>query len=83
MYQNRVKKEFDECIENLPEADQPEKAEQAYREALNIHPNNGRSLKGLKQSLNTQGKTAEAKKAEEAFEEAWKRADLWLRNSRF
>ena len=67
----------------LLEANRASEAEKIYREALEIHPNNGWSLKGLKQSLEARDKTAEARQAEQAFEEAWKRADVWLPASRF
>lgn len=67
----------------LLEADKPAEAEEIYREALEIHPNNGWSLKGLKQSLEAQSKDEEARRVEQAFEEAWQRADFWLPGSRF
>lgn len=67
----------------LLEANQPVEAEKVYREALDIHPKNGWSLKGLKQSLDAQDKEAEARQAKRQFEEAWKRADVWLPASRF
>ena len=67
----------------LLEADQPAKAEEVYREALEIHPNNGWSLKGLQQSLEAQDKHTEARQAEQKFQEAWKRGDVWLPGSRF
>jgi tetratricopeptide (TPR) repeat protein len=67
----------------LLEADRPALAEAVYREALQVHPDNGWSLKGLQNSLEAQGRTAEARQAKEAFEEAWERADIWLPASRF
>lgn len=67
----------------LLEADRAEAAEAVYRESLKVHPNNGWSLKGLTQSLKDQRKDAEAAEAEEAFERAWQRADIWLPGSRF
>jgi len=67
----------------LLEAEQPVKAEEIYREALEIHPDNGWSLKGLQQSLEAQGKYTEALQTERKFQEAWKRADVWLPGSRF
>lgn len=67
----------------LLEADQPEKAETVYRESLEVHPDNGWSLKGLAQSLEAQGKESQAREAERAFDRAWRRADVWLPASRF
>jgi tetratricopeptide (TPR) repeat protein len=67
----------------LLEADQPEDAEAVYREALDQHPGNGWSLRGLEQSLSAQGKGQEARQALEEFDEAWQRADVWLPASRF
>lgn len=67
----------------LLEAGQPEKAEAVYRAALEAHPHNGWSLKGLEQSLAAQGRTEEAAEAGKAFEEAWQRSDVWLPGSRF
>ncbi|MFW6193453.1 MAG: tetratricopeptide repeat protein [Gemmatimonadota bacterium] len=67
----------------LLEADQPEKAEDVYRESLDVHPENGWSLKGLTLSLAAQGRTFEAARLEPRFEAAWERADIWLPGSRF
>ncbi|MDI5936529.1 tetratricopeptide repeat protein [Halomonas kalidii] len=67
----------------LLEANRPEAAEAVYREALEIHPNNGWALKGLAQSLAAQGDAAAAHQAAQAFEQAWQRADVWLPASRF
>jgi tetratricopeptide (TPR) repeat protein len=67
----------------LLEADRPEDAEDVYREALEQHPGNGWSLRGLEQSLAAQGKDDEARKAADDYEEAWRRADVWLPASRF
>jgi len=67
----------------LLEADRATAAEAVYREALEVHPDNGWSLKGLQRSLEAQGRTAEAHQAKEAFEDAWQRADIWLPASRF
>jgi len=67
----------------LIEADRPDEAEAAYREALEAHPENGWSLRGLEQSLTAQGKYDEARQAADDFEEAWQRADVWLPASRF
>ena len=67
----------------LLEAERPEVAEAVYREALELHPNSGWSLKGLAQSLAAQGEEEEAASVEERFEQAWARADVWLPASRF
>jgi tetratricopeptide (TPR) repeat protein len=67
----------------LLEVDRPEEAEAVYREALDQHPGNGWSLRGLEQSLAAQGKDEEARQAREEFDEAWQRADVWLPASRF
>lgn len=67
----------------LLEADRPEAAEAVYREALEAHPGNGWSLRGLEQSLAAQGRQVAAAEAAEAFAEAWQRADIWLPASRF
>lgn len=67
----------------LLEADQPEKAETVYRESLEVHPDNGWSLKGLAQSLEAQGKKTQARETERAFDRAWRRADVWFPASRF
>ncbi|MGF1670567.1 MAG: tetratricopeptide repeat protein, partial [Balneolaceae bacterium] len=67
----------------LLEAGRAADAEIVYREALQDHPENGWSLFGLMQSLQAQGKTAEAEKARRDFEKAWERSDVYLRASRF
>lgn len=64
-------------------ADRPAEAEAAYRYDLARFPMNGWSLFGLAQSLEAQGKTAEAAKVRAEFEEAWKYADVELTSSRF
>jgi tetratricopeptide (TPR) repeat protein len=67
----------------LLEANRPAEAEAVYRAALEDHPNNGWCLFGLEQALLAQGKTAEAARTRRQFEEAWDRADVWIRSSRF
>lgn len=67
----------------LLEAGQAEEAEAVYRDALAVHPDNGWSLKGLEQSLTAQGRDTEAAEADQAFDQAWARADVWLPASRF
>lgn len=67
----------------LLEAGRAAEAEIVYREALQIHPKNGWSLKGLMQSLEAQGKSTEAEKTGHEFEKVWERSDVYLRTSRF
>ncbi|GGX91961.1 hypothetical protein GCM10007160_19370 [Litchfieldella qijiaojingensis] len=67
----------------LLDAGKAREAETVYREALEIHPDNGWSLKGLAQSLAAQGREADAARIEREFEQAWQRADVWLPASRF
>jgi tetratricopeptide (TPR) repeat protein len=54
-------------------------AEKTFRTDLEQHPQNGRSLFGLAQSLKAQGKNRDALIAERKFEAAWKTADTKLR----
>jgi tetratricopeptide (TPR) repeat protein len=58
-------------------------AEKVYREDLHQNPGNGWSLFGLTQSLEKQGKTAEAAQTGERFRKAWAQADVTLSASRF
>jgi tetratricopeptide (TPR) repeat protein len=67
----------------LLEAGRPAEAEKVYREDLKRHRDNGWALFGLVQSLEAQGKTAEASKAQARFNEVWSRADVKLVASRF
>jgi tetratricopeptide (TPR) repeat protein len=53
-------------------------AEQVFRDDLIRHPRNARSLFGLRESLEKQGKTADAVWVGRAFEDAWKNADSKL-----
>ncbi len=57
-------------------------AERVYREDLETFPDNGWSLFGLQQSLEAQGKTAEAEEIAEQFAAAWQYADVELTASR-
>ena len=57
-------------------------AEAVYREDLEGYPHNGWSMSGLAESLEAQGKTAEAAQVREMFEHAWERADVTLQASR-
>ena len=67
----------------LLEAGRPAEAEQVYRDDLKIYPMNGWALHGLAQSLEAQGKSAEAQQARKDFEVAWQHADVTLAASRF
>lgn len=58
-------------------------AEAVYRADLLRVPGSGWSLFGLAQSLDAQGKDAEAELARRGHEIAWARADVALRSSRF
>jgi tetratricopeptide (TPR) repeat protein len=57
---------------NAPEA------EKVFRETLKDLPENGWPLFGLQQSLQAQGKEAQAKQASKDFKKAWKHADVKL-----
>jgi tetratricopeptide (TPR) repeat protein len=65
------------------EAGQAQKAEKAYREDLAWNRANGWSLFGLYQSLQAQGKAAEAKATLAKFKKVWANADVVLKSSRF
>jgi tetratricopeptide (TPR) repeat protein len=65
------------------EAGRPAEAERVYREDLSELPSNGWSLFGLAQSLDAQGKVAEAAQARAQLAEVWKVADFQLTSSRF
>ncbi len=67
----------------LLEAGKAEEAAAVYREDLAQHPKNGWSLYGLAQSLEAQGKNAEAALVRAGFAYAWERADIPLQASRF
>jgi hypothetical protein len=67
----------------LLESGRAAEAEVVYREDLRQHPKNGWSLFGLAQSLRAQGKATEAALVENGFAQAWARADVTLRASRF
>jgi tetratricopeptide (TPR) repeat protein len=57
-------------------------AEAVYRRDLQDYPHNGWSMFGLVQSLEAQGKAAEAGEARGMFEHAWGLADVTLTGSR-
>lgn len=58
-------------------------AEEVYRTDLAKHPDNGWACYGLMQSLQAQGKQAEAESVEQRFKSAWTHADVTLAGSRF
>jgi tetratricopeptide (TPR) repeat protein len=58
-------------------------AEEVYRTDLAKHPDNGWACYGLMQSLQAQGKQAEAESVEQRFNTAWTHADVTLMGSRF
>ncbi len=64
-------------------AGRAQQAEAVYRADLQRHPHNGWALYGLAQSLEAQGKTAQASAARRDFSEAWKHADVSLSASAF
>lgn len=65
------------------EAGRPADAEQVYRTDLEIFPENGWSLYGLRKSLEMQDKNGEAAEVEQRFKEAWAWSDIELAASRF
>jgi tetratricopeptide (TPR) repeat protein len=67
----------------LLQAGRPAEAEQVYRTDLMQHPHNGWALFGLRESLAAQQKQAQVKAADQEFQQAWARADIELRASRF
>ena len=64
------------------DAGQAAAAERVYRQDLETFPDNGWSLYGLQQSLEAQGKTAEAQEIAEQLAAAWQYADIELTASR-
>jgi tetratricopeptide (TPR) repeat protein len=67
----------------LLEAGRAADAEQAFRENLRQHPENGWALKGLEQSLRAQDRGPEAEEVRRRLERAWHRADVRLMGARF
>ena len=67
----------------LLEANRPNEAEEVYRTELARFPNNGWSLYGLKESLEKQGKSKEAKQTKAEFDRAWAKADVDITSSVF
>ncbi|HUF74190.1 MAG TPA: hypothetical protein VMR74_15000 [Gammaproteobacteria bacterium] len=66
----------------LYRAERYDEAEEVYRRDLVDYPRNGWSMFGLIQSLEAQGRIAEAAEARERFETAWALADVELMASR-
>lgn len=66
----------------LLDAGRAGEAEQVYRDELKRNPGNGWSLFGLAQSLQAQGRSADADAARRDFASAWKNADVRLTASR-
>jgi len=62
----------------LLRAGKPEAAEKVYRKQLDYTPRNGWSLRGLADSLEAQGKDADAAKVEAELAEVWQNADITL-----
>lgn len=67
----------------LLESGRPNEAETVYWEDLRRNRNNGWALYGLAQALRAQNKNDEAAIITARFEQAWARADIKLRASRF
>lgn len=67
----------------LLEAGEAGEAERVYRRDMEQNRNDGWALFGLWQSLEAQGRTAEANEVFEAYEQAWQFADVELTRSRF
>lgn len=55
---------------------QPQSAEAIYRADLKVNPGNPRSLYGLSQCLEAEGKKDEAAKYKAQFKDAWRYADV-------
>jgi hypothetical protein len=66
----------------LIEAGQPAEAESVFRADLEQHPNNGWSLLGLMQSIETQGRVVPSDLTE-SFKASWARSDTWIRGAVF
>ena len=62
----------------LLQAGKPAEAERVFQEDLKKNARNPRSMFGLAESLKAQGRTAEARTAEQQFKIAWRNADTKL-----
>jgi tetratricopeptide (TPR) repeat protein len=60
----------------LMRAGRAPEAEAVYRADLNVYPENGWSLMGLRDALATQGKTSEAADIDKRFRKQWAAADI-------
>lgn len=67
----------------LLQAKRPQEAEQAFRQDLQVYPDNSWSLYGLAQSLQAQGKTQEAQVIQARFQRTWKYADVGVSALKF
>jgi hypothetical protein len=67
----------------LLEAGRPLEAATVYWEDLRRNRENGWALFGLRQALQAQGTSAQARLVKERFEQAWARADVTLPAARF
>jgi tetratricopeptide (TPR) repeat protein len=59
-------------------AGQPVQAERVFRDDLDRHPRNPRSLFGLRETLVKQGKASDAAWVQQVFDEVWKNAEVRL-----
>jgi tetratricopeptide (TPR) repeat protein len=64
-------------------ASRPAEAQQAFREDLQLHPENGWALYGLAESLRRGRRAAEAAAVEERFRAAWRNADTSKPDERY
>jgi Tfp pilus assembly protein PilF len=53
------------------QADQPENAEQAFKQSLEAFPNNGWALYGLMLTQQAQGNEEAARATQQRFQQAW------------
>jgi tetratricopeptide (TPR) repeat protein len=60
----------------LMRAGRASEAEAVYRADLNVYPENGWSLMGLRDALATQGRTAESASIDKRFRKQWAKADV-------
>jgi tetratricopeptide (TPR) repeat protein len=67
----------------LLQAGNAQEAEKVFRRDLEIYVHNGWSMYGLVQSLQAQGKTAEAEEVQHHLDVAWAQADVDLGATRF
>lgn len=67
----------------LLDAGKAQEAEAVYRRDLEEHPHNGWALFGLSRALEQQKKTKQAKEAKQAYESAFRDADVKLARSAF